>query len=354
MKKEPENISKTQSRREFVESSTAALAAFLAVPPFSVNEEQAGIGQTTHPQSRAGHFSFGKTYSSAEAKQLLLHSNQAESLSGPTGVGLPFWWDKDAKMLVNPTNVSFDSTIKAADYQLTTTLLNFRASEAELGSVFKNLSNNAQLNINPGSVSPEGDPLQWIVMTGITVAESIFSNKDPNLTPLTQNNKPTDALRPAEVATFKKGICSLAITLSAQKKHSLWDTLLAAVKAFTGSPVFGMLPIPKLYQTAIQSVTASLNQLQTQSHLITILGGNSYAYKLYQGANSNADLTFRPGHWVIINSKFAAANMDAKSNLNGIYLDIPGLLYQLKDKNNQVVDATYTVAELDLTPVAGS
>jgi hypothetical protein len=109
-----------------------------------------------------------------------------------------------------------------------------------------------------------------------------------------------------------------------------------------------MLPIPKLYQTAIQSVTASLSQLQTQSNLIKILGGNSYGYKLYKGANSDADLTFRPGHWVLLNSEFAAAHMDSKSNLSGIYLDIPGLLYQLKDSNNQVVDTTYAVVNLDL------
>jgi hypothetical protein len=263
-------------------------------------------------------------------------------------IGLPFWWDKQAKKLVNPTNLAFDPQIKSADYQFSATLLNFRASQRELGDVWNKLTNNAQLNINPASVSSEGDPIQWIIMTGINVVQSALSGKDPQLLPLTQNNKPTDSLRPAETVVFKKGICSLAVTLSAQKKKSLWDVLLAAVQAIAGSPIFGMLPIPKLYQTAVQSVTASLNQLQSQSHLTTILGGKSYGYKIYDGASQNADLIFRPGHWVVVESNFAAANMDANSNLTGVFLDIPGLLYQLKDKDNKVVDTTYSVSYLDL------
>jgi hypothetical protein len=301
----------------------------------------------------SSYFKFGRINTAEEARQLLRPQRNVRAL-GAARIGLPFWWDKDAKTLVNPTNVAFDPSIKAADYQLSAQLLNFRASQNELGDVWNQLTNNAQLNLNPGSVSPEGDSLQWVVMTAINVAQGLFSSKDPQLAPLTQNNKPTDTLRPAEAVTFKKGVCSLAITLSAQKKRSLWDKLLSVVKAFTGSSIFGMLPIPKLYQTAIQSVTASLNQLQTQSSLITVLGGNSYDYKLYSGASSNADLTFRPGHWVVIDSNFAAAHMDTKSNLAGVYLDIPGLLYQLKDSNNQVVDTTYTVAELDLQAVAQS
>jgi hypothetical protein len=350
MKRDIENVSVPQSRRNFIESSTATLATLLTSTNLAFSQKSVAK-QSRQAQPTSGHFNFGDIYDAEETKQLLLHPEHGKLLGGPTGTGLPFWWDVDAKTLVNPTNVTFDPKVTAADYQLAATLLNFRASQTELGDVWKKLTNNAQLNINPGSVSDEGDPLQWIVMTGINVAQSIFSPKDSHLAPLTQNNKPTDTLRPAEAATFKKGICSLAITLSAQKKNSLWDKLLATVKAVVGSPIFGMLPIPKLYQTAIQSVTASLNQLESQSHLVTVLGGRSYNYKLYQGANSGADLTFRPGHWVVIDSTFAAAHMDSKSNLVGVYLDIPGLLYQLKDKNNQVVDTTYTVAYLDLTTV---
>ena len=327
--------SKGPSRREFVGSSVATLATVLAGLPFPPD------------QSSATGLKFGEIFSQKETRLLLKPSRGIGSPS-TTRIGLPFWWDKQAKSLVNPTNLKFDSSIKPADYQFSASVLNFRASQRELGDVWNRLTNNAQLNINPGSVSSEGDPLQWIVMTGINVAQTIFG-KDGQLASLTQNNKPTDSLRPAEIVTFKKGICTLGITLNAQKKQSIWDKLLGAVKAFTGSTVFGMLPIPKLYQSAIQSVTASLNQLQSQSNLVTILGGNSYPYKLYDGANSNADLIFRPGHWVVLDSDFAAAHMDAKGNLSSVYLDIPGLLYQLKDSNNQIVDTTYTVADLQLT-----
>jgi len=60
---------------------------------------------------------------------------------------------------------------------------------------------------------------------------------------------------------------------------------------------------------------------------------------------------FRPGKWVILDSQFASANMDSKSDLSGVYLDIPGLLYQSNDSKNQVIDTTYTVADLELTKV---
>jgi hypothetical protein len=341
-------------RRQFLGSSSLTLATILAGLPSAQAQEKPRPGTAGDGQSGVTGFTFGEIYSREETRQQLRPSR---SLVGPsqTRIGLPFWWDKQAKRLVNPTNLAFDTSIKPADYQLNASVLNFRASQRELGDVWNRLTNNAQLNINPGSISSEGDPLQWILMTGINVAQSIFSNKDAQLAPLTQNNKPTDALRPAETVTFKKGVCTIGITLSAQRKQSIWDKLLSAVKAFAGSTIFGMLPIPKLYQTAIQSVTASLNQLQAQSNLIRVLGGNSYGYKLYDGSNSNADLIFRSGHWVILDSEFAAAHMDPhKGNLSGIYLDIPGLLYQLKDSNDQVVDTTYTVAELDLTRVTGS
>jgi hypothetical protein len=334
-----------QTRRKFAGSSAVTLSTMLAGLPALQGQEKPFSG-AVEDQSTVAQFTFGEIYNREETRQLLKPSRD---LLGPptTRVGLPFWWDKQAKQLVNPTNLTFDTSIKPSDYQFSASVLNFRASQREVGDVWSKLTNNAQLNINPGSVSSEGDPLQWIVMTGINVAQSVFS-KDGQLIPLSQNNKPTDSLRPAETVTFKKGICTIGITLSAQRKQSIWDKLLSAVKTFAGSPIFGMLPIPKLYQTAIQSVTASLSQLQTQSNLIKILGGNSYGYKLYKGANSDADLTFRPGHWVLLNSEFAAAHMDSKSNLSGIYLDIPGLLYQLKDSNNQVVDTTYAVVNLDL------
>jgi hypothetical protein len=295
-------------------------------------------------------FPFGKTYS-GEDVQRLLRPPRGIDTGRTVRVGVPFWWDKGAKMLVNPTNNKFDSSIKPGDYRLETTVLNFRASRRELGDVWERMENNCQLNINPKSVSSEGDKLEWILMTGINIAQDIFSTKDTQLAALTQNNKPTEVLQKSEAVLFKKGNCTLGITINAQKKKSVWDSLLGVVKKFTGSAVFGVLPIPKLYQTAIQSVTAALGQLMTQSRVIEVLGGMSYEYQLYGGANARADLVFRPGRWVVLDSEFAQAHMDRNHNLAGVYLDIPGLLYQLKDANNQSVDTTYTVLDLNLDRV---
>lgn len=344
------NSSTRQTRREFG-SSALGLAALVAGLP-SVQAQQEPLANAVgESQSGLVEFAFGTVYTRQEAHRLLRPS---KGLAPRTRVGLPFWWDKQAKLLVNPTNNTFDTSIKTGDYQLSATVLNFRASQRELGDVWKKLTNNAQLNINPASVSSEGDTLDWILMTGINVAQSIFSGRDGQLATLSQNNKPTNSLQKSEAVTFRKGKCSIGITINAQKKQSVWDRLLSAIKAFTGSTVFGILPIPKLYQTAIQSVTVALNQLQVQSKVIKVLGGNSYEYKLYEGANSHADLIFRPGHWVVLDSEFAEAHMDRNRNLSGIYLDVPGLLYQLKDSNNQLADTTYTVVDLDLSSVSFS
>jgi hypothetical protein len=150
------------SRGEFLSSSAKGLGAILA-----------GIacasGQTAqNSEFRAGMklmggFPFGRTYTREEAQNLL---RPPRGLVAGGRVGLPFWWDREAKVLVNPTNNKFDSRIRPGDYTLQASILNFRASQRELkGDVWEKMGNNCQLNINPKSVSSEGDKLDWILMT---------------------------------------------------------------------------------------------------------------------------------------------------------------------------------------------
>ena len=130
------------------------------------------------------------------------------------------------------------------------------------------------------SVSSEGDPLNWILMTGVKLAQSLLNKNDSQSVSLSQastsaksGNKPTAPIASSpEAVVFKKGICQLAVTLEAQQKQSVWDRLLGLLN--TASSVIGVKPIPKLYQTALTSVTSSLSQLEAQSaktKLITIL-----------------------------------------------------------------------------------
>ena len=345
------------NRRVFVASSAAAFATLMSGASFG----QAS-GTTNEQQTSSGldHFNFGKVYSQAETKALVLPSKGAKGTTFAAPTGIPFWWDSKANKLVNGTNVQFDPQITTADYKLAATLLSFRASEKDLGDVWKKLTNNAQLNINPASVSAEGDPLNWILMTGIKLAQGLLNKNDSQSVSLSQtstssnnSNKPTAALASSEAVVFKKGICQLAVTLEAQQKQSVWDRLLGLLK--TGSSIVGLLPIPKLYQTALNSVLASLNQLQTQtknSNLITVLGGMSYNYKLYDGANSGADLTLRPGKWVFIDSGFAQDNFDSQNNLKDVHLFVGGELYQVTDQNNKPIDTTYVVVNVDLSKAA--
>jgi hypothetical protein len=341
------------NRREFVTSSAVALTSLLS---------STGFGQTSEtpnaqPSASTNHFHFGKRYNSAETKKLVFPSEGTKGTSFTAPTGIPFWWDPTEKKLVNGTNVQFDQQITAADYKLATTLLSFRASQKDLGDVWNKLANNAQLNINPASVSSDGDPLNWILMTGIKLAQSLLNKNDSQSVSLSQastssnsGNKPTASLASSEAVVFKKGICQLAVTLEAQQKQSAWDRLLGLLK--TASSVIGLLPIPKLYQTALTSVTSSLSQLEAQSaktKLITILGGMQYNYKLYSGANSGADLTLRSGKWVFIDSGFAQENFDPQNNLKNVYLFVGGELYQVTDQNNKPIDTTYVVVDLDLT-----
>jgi len=363
MTKDKSNYS---NRRSFVASSAVAMAGLLGSTASGRLLAQTAATQAEavgEPEDKPFHF--GRTYTSSETRRLVLPGEGTRGgapFAAPTGI--PFWWDPDAKKLVNPTNIKFDSEITAADYQLAATLRSFRASQKDLGPVFSRLTNNAQLNINPSSVSTEGDPLSWIMMTGIKVAEGLLNKNDSqsmSLSPSTQSgatnnkaNEPTAQLSSSESVVIKNGVCQLAVTLQAQRKNSFWDKLLSAVKSFSNSSIFGLLPIPKLYQTALQSITASLNQLNTQSPLTTVLGGMSYNYKLYSGANKSADLTLRSGHWVFLDSGFAQDHFDQSNNLKDVYLNIPHLLYQLTDSSNQPIDTTYVVVYLDLTKTTTS
>lgn len=343
------------SRRQFVSASVAALLGSvpgIAEAASGQASSAAGVGASAKIKVPTGfkHFNFDASYTSRESQRLLMPSNPVESGTAPSAprIGLPFWWDDDAKMLVNPYNVKYDPNVAAGDYTVSATIENFRASLADLGDVWNRLSNNAQLNFTVGSTSAEDDPLKWILMSGIDVAQKIFATNDKQLTPLSQNNTPTEQLRPAEQVTIKKGFCTLQLNISAQKKNSFWDTLLAVVKKFENSPVFGLLPIPKIYLNTATALTTTFDQLASQSKLLPVLTGRAYEFRIYDGSPA-ADLKFRPGHWVILDSAFATKNMDKNSNLPGLKLDIPGLLYQLKDANNQPVDTTYSVTKLQLT-----
>ncbi len=177
MTKDEMNQSLLPNRRVFVASSAAAFASLLSAASLGQT-----LGTTNRQQSRSGsgHFHFGKVYSPAETRALVLPSEGAKGAKFAAPTGIPFWWDSAANKLVNGTNVQFDPQITAADYQLAATLLSFRASKNDLGDVWNQLKNNAQLNINPSSVSSEGDPLNWILMTGIKLAQGLLNRRTPN------------------------------------------------------------------------------------------------------------------------------------------------------------------------------
>lgn len=61
-----------------------------------------------------------------------------------------------------------------SDYKLEATVASFRAPS----NVWQKMDNNCQVNINPKSTSSEADTLEWTLMTGINIAENVFSTRD--------------------------------------------------------------------------------------------------------------------------------------------------------------------------------
>jgi hypothetical protein len=343
-------------RRQFVQAAAVSgLAGLLGADAHGLLQGKTSASQVAAATPKH-HFNFDKSYNSEQTRLLLKPANkvtttgQTFAANSGTRIGLPFYWDDQAKVLVNPYNVQYDPAVGAGMYEFSSTIFNFRASQAELGDVWQKLTNNAQLRITAGGLSPEDDPIKWIIMTGVDIAQKYFSSKDKQLLPLAQNNKPTDEFRPAEKVNFKNGFCTLQMNISAQRKKSFWDKLLQVIKPIVNSSVFGILPVPKLYLDTAKTLTATFDQLASQSSLIPVLTGNAYEFRIYDGTPAT-DLKFRPGHWVIVDSDFASAHMDSKHNLAGVFLDIPGLQYQLKDSNNQSVDTTYMVCKIGLDKV---
>ena len=107
-----------------------------------------------------------------------------------------------------------------------------------------------------------------------------------------------------------------------------------------------LLPIPKLYQTAADTIGTLLTQLNQDQKLVQVLDGKKLQFRIYDGSSFNP-FVLRAGYWVLLDAQVASPQIDPSShNINGWVLDVPGQLYELKDNNGDAVDFTHSVAEL--------
>jgi hypothetical protein len=345
------------SRRTFIHSSVATLL----LSQVSVGNAQVSSGKKV--SSPGAPFFDSKSYSEDELVWLYqkrhLHPGTkfyeaqlaAAAETAPSAAdSVFFYWDDTAKLLVNPYSLKSDNTLKTGSYTINAEVLNFHPSSRVNQDVLSSLDTNLQLVFRTQAADSNGDLITSITMAGLQFAGDYLSGKDSKLLTLSANNQLTN-FPPSEQISIVDGQVSLIVGLAGQKKKSFWDDLVQIFQSFTNSPVFGLLPIPKLYSTAAQTVVALLNQVEQQQRLIPLLSGKKLDFRLYDGASTNPFL-LKPGFWVLMNAQEAASHIDKTShNINDLVLDIPGQLYEMKDKNGNAVDMTYCVSRVLLPAV---
>lgn len=353
------------SRRMFLQSSLSAAL-------ISANWLQVSHGQNTKPpghthqaQPRRPFYDTTTKYSPDDLFRLYQkrsmygeHSYlaaQEKAAATPLATdSVLFYWDPTTNLLTNPYNLKADTTFTSSKtYTINAEVLNFHPSSNVDQNVLASLDTNLQLVFQTQNVDSSGDLLTSITMAGLQFADNYLSGTDSKLLPLTSNNQLT-SFPPAEQIDIVDGQISMKVSLAGQKRASFWDKLLQIFQSFTNSPVFGLLPIPKLYSTAAQTVTTLLNQVEQEQRLIPLLNGKILDFRLYDGGSTNP-FVMKPGFWVVMNAEEAAPHIDSTShNITDLQVDIPDQLYEMKDKSGNAVDITYCVSRILIPTVQSS
>jgi hypothetical protein len=265
-----------------------------------------------------------------------------------------FFWDRSKMQLINPSNLTPDSTIKPGTYNIQAAVYSFHSSESDMKELFNDDANNVQLTFR-AQATQNGEEFTWIVQAGLNVASNLLGGSDKQSLNLSnKNNKVTDFASPADQITVTDGAVSLWIGLAAQKKDSWWDTFLKAIHLISDSPLFALVPMAKLASMTANAVDQMTQQIEEHQKLTTIITGNRLDFTLYPGTSQNP-FTLRPGFWVVMNHDQADRYVDYNDNENirkGVILDIAGQQYNIVDTANghKPIDVTYAVANISLAP----
>jgi hypothetical protein len=343
------------SRRDFMQMIAAAVAA-------------TGVGEAVGQTKQASktrmlaptYFDVNAAYTDEElaflylGKRLHPHSHLYDAQiasEGATRDSVIFYWDDAKKKLTSPYNVT-PATGIATDkqYTINADVLNFHPSSADVDSVWSKLDTNLQLTFRTYAVDTHGDLLTSITMAGLDFAQDYLSGKDGKLltVPSDQGKNNLTNFPPAEQIVITNGEVNLMVGLAGQKKKSFWDNLVSIFGQITNSPVFGKLPIPKLYQTAATTVSTLLAQIEKSERLVQILNGKKLYFRIYDGGSTNP-FVLRPGYWVVLDAQAASSHIDQSTHdIKDWVLDLPDQLYELKNQNGDAVDITYSVANIQL------
>ena len=243
-------------------------------------------------------------------------------------------------------------SLNAGRYSLEATIRNLHVSTTDDRQIWSKLKTDAQLQVGVSAIdrTATADQINWVLMSGIDVF--LGGNReglDSRLKKFTENNKPTSELRASSKIDIPTGVGSLQVQVFGQRKDSFWRQLLTIVSGVLSSPVFGVLPIPKMVPEVVKFATTVFDRIQSQERLVEILTSAKIDFKLYDGASTTSPFVLKPGHWLTIDRSKVASKLDSNGNLPGYVLDIPGMFWELKEKDdsNKPVDANYSVVTLE-------
>ena len=354
-------------RRDFVRSSSVVLLASALPQPDLASAIQQSAALPTRGQKIGGFFRWNDTYTNQDVEKLYqkrpgdwstrLQIDEAFRLDIARGVlrdrrHMIFFYDADAKKMVNPLNVK--PTLQPGGYSMEATIRNFHVSKKDFDGIWRKLKPDAQMQLALTASAPDDDDLTWTLMNGIDIfLGGKLEGLDQRLRPLLENNKPTSKFRPSAKIEVRSGSGEFQLQVAAQKKESIWRKILSIGGAVVNSPLFATLPIPKLVPQGLQFVNAVLDHLESTERLTPIWTSAKIPFRLYEGARKANPFALRPGFWATIDRTFAEQHLDANQNLTDVFLNLGGQFFELATANGQPINANYSVMELGF-PALGS
>lgn len=344
------------SRRSFL-NLASSLGALSVLDRETLN----ALGQDV-PVQVSDFFNFQSKYEYSELMHLYGkqgNSPYAGSSAAPGTIPSTvfFYWDDQAKQLINPYNLKPDSKISAGNYELKANVYNFHPSSGDITKFWKDDTNNVQLTFTAQANDQFDEEFQWIVLSGMSMLGNDLKGKDKQSLSLPSNNALT-SFPSSEKIIITNSEVSLTLGLAAQKKQSILNHFIAAFKTIVGSPMFGLIPMPKLASDTVTAISTLLSQISKDNSLTPVIKGKQVDFRLYDGSSTNP-FVLKPGYWVIMDAVQARPLIDNKDSENikkGILLDLPNQQYELVDSssNQQSVDITYAVIRILIPPVKTS
>ena len=282
------------------------------------------------------------------------HPDNPLGIGGEARTQLLFYYDQTKKQFINPINVLPDPTVKSGKRKLDIEILNMHVSGEMNEEITTKSKGDLQLQLGVTVPANEQENYTWILLNGIDVFYGgTKEGRDERLRHFVDNNKPTDKLSSETAIEIGSGRGKLQIQAMYQRRKSAWRSFLTAITGTMKSPVFGILPIPRLVSEGLTFVSAALGYIQSKDALVPVWSSARLDFKIIDGY-SEIPFTLRPGLWLTMDRSVAKKMMDDKRNIGDLAIDVGGQFYEVVTKKEEPVDANYSVLRFDFPEIKGS